>query len=92
MSFASDRRLWVCGTGRPQDDRSGELHLHDLNDTGFPKLSAPARWALSGAGCTHLEQLAQVSESDLENLHGMGPTAISALRAALDQRGLSFRA
>jgi Bacterial RNA polymerase, alpha chain C terminal domain len=65
--------------------------MHEENDTGFPKLSAPARRALSGAGYTHLEQLAQMSESDLKELHGMGPTAVSALRAALDERGLSFR-
>ncbi len=58
--------------------------------TGFPKLSAPAGRALSGAGYTHLDQLAQVSESELEKLHGMGPRAIAALRAALDDRGLSF--
>jgi hypothetical protein len=38
-----------------------------------------------------LDQLAQISESDLRKLHGMGPTAIAALRAALDERGLSFR-
>ena len=65
--------------------------MRNDNDTGFPKLSAPARRALSGAGYTHLDQLAQVSESDLKKLHGMGPTAVAALRAALYQRGLSFR-
>jgi DNA integrity scanning protein DisA with diadenylate cyclase activity len=40
---------------------------------------------------THLDQLAQISESDLKKLHGMGETAIAAVRAALDERGLSFR-
>jgi hypothetical protein len=61
------------------------------DDTGFPKLSAPARRALSAAGYMHLDQLAQAFESDLSHLHGMGPTAIVALRAALEERGLSFR-
>ena len=56
------------------------------DDTGFPRLSAPARRALSGAGYTRLDQLAQVSESDLKKWHSMGPTAIGALRAALDER------
>ena len=65
--------------------------MRNENDTGFPKLSAPARRALSGAGFTHLDQLADVSESELKKLHGMGPTAVAALRAALDERGLSFR-
>jgi hypothetical protein len=59
--------------------------------TGFPKLSAPARRALSGAGYMRLEQLAQVPESELNKLHGMGPTAVAALRVALHERGLSFR-
>jgi hypothetical protein len=65
--------------------------LRAENDTGFPRLSAPARRALSGAGYTRLDQLAQIHESDLKKLHGMGPTAIAALRAALDECGLSFR-
>jgi DNA-directed RNA polymerase alpha subunit len=61
------------------------------DDTDFPKLSAPVRRTLSGAGYTRLDQLAQVSESDLKKLHGMGATAIAALRATLHERGLSFR-
>lgn len=62
--------------------------MRDEADTDFPKLSAPARRALSAAGYT---RLAQVCESDLSKLHGMGPTAVAALRAALKERGLSFR-
>jgi hypothetical protein len=65
--------------------------LRTQDDTAFARLSAPARRALSGGGYTRLDQPAQISESDLKQLHGMGPTAIAALRAALDERGLSFR-
>lgn len=65
--------------------------LRNEDDTGFPKLSAPARRALSGSGYSRLDQLTQVSESDLSKLHGMGPTAMKTLRAALDERGLSFK-
>ena len=61
------------------------------DEDGLPKLSAPARRALSAAGYTRLEQLAQASESELKQLHGMGPTAIDALAAALRERGLTFR-
>jgi hypothetical protein len=61
------------------------------SDDGFPKLSAPVRRALSSAGYIRLQQLAEVSESDLKKLHGMGPTAIAALRTALGDRGLSLR-
>jgi hypothetical protein len=73
--------------------RPGNRNQEDdlVNDDGFPKLSAPARRALSAAGYTRIEQLAHVSEPDLKKLHGMGPTAIAALRAALRERGLSFR-
>jgi uncharacterized protein YdhG (YjbR/CyaY superfamily) len=62
----------------------------DNNDAGFPKLAAPARRALSAAGYTRLDQLAQVSEPDLKKQHGMGPTAIAALREALHERVLAF--
>ncbi len=60
------------------------------DDAAFPKLGAPARRALSAAGYTRLDQLAQVSERDLTKLHGMGPSAITALREALQKRGLVF--
>jgi hypothetical protein len=63
---------------------------HD-GETGLPKLAAPARRALVGAGYTHLEQLSQVSESDVLPLHGMGPNAMTVLRDALKEHGLSFR-
>ncbi len=65
--------------------------MRNADVTGFPQLSAPARRALSDAGYTHLDQLAQVSESDISKLHGMGPKAIAALCTALGERGLSFR-
>ena len=65
--------------------------MRNEDDTGFPKLSAPARRALSAAGYTRLEQLAEVSEVDLKKLHGMGPTAIAVIGEALVQRGLSFQ-
>jgi uncharacterized protein YdhG (YjbR/CyaY superfamily) len=64
--------------------------VHNDDDAGFPNLAAPARRALSAAGYTRLDQLAQVSEPALRKLHGMGPTAIAALRDALHERGLSF--
>ena len=59
--------------------------------TDLPKLAAPARRALLAAGYTRLEQLTEVSESEVMELHGMGPNALRALRTALEERGLSFR-
>ena len=54
------------------------------------ELSAPARRALVGAGYLRLEQLTKVSETELKQLHGIGPNAIAKLRRALRAKGLSF--
>jgi DNA repair protein RadC len=63
----------------------------DFTESGFPeKLAQPARRALLGAGYTRLEQLNEVSEDELQQLHGMGPKALDQLRLALEARGLSF--
>jgi hypothetical protein len=55
------------------------------------KLVAPARRALTGAGLTTLEDVAGASEDEILALHGMGPTAMEVLRAALKEHNLSFR-
>jgi predicted RecB family nuclease len=61
-------------------------------ETGFLSLiAAPARRALEGAGITTLEKLAQHTEKDILQLHGMGPGSIPKLRGALEAGGLSFR-
>jgi predicted RecB family nuclease len=61
-------------------------------ETGFlSTLSAPARRALENAGITTLNQLAQHSEKDILQFHGMGPASIPKLREALKAAGLSFR-
>jgi hypothetical protein len=65
--------------------------MKNTENTDLPKLSAPARRALAGAGYTRLDQLAGVREADLMKLHGMGPKARDMLREALMERGLSFR-
>jgi hypothetical protein len=63
----------------------------DKQGNEWPKgVAAPAQRALANAGYTRLEQLAGVKESDLRRLHGMGPKAITALRQALEELGLTF--
>ena len=62
----------------------------DRGSALMPKLSAPARRALEQAGYTRLEQFCDLTERDLRKLHGMGPTAIAAIRHALEENGLSF--
>ena len=54
-------------------------------------LSQPALRALAGAGITRLEQLAKITEPEIAKLHGMGPSGIKLLRAALAAKRLSFK-
>jgi ERCC4-type nuclease len=54
------------------------------------ELAAPARRALVGAGYLRLEQLTELSEAELKQLHGIGPKALNQLRRALETLGLSF--
>ena len=54
------------------------------------ELAKPAQRALVGAGYLRLEQFTKVSETELKQLHGIGPNAIKTLRRALEARGLSF--
>lgn len=55
------------------------------------KLSKPAMRAFTGAGYVKLEQFAELTEKEVLELHGVGPTAIVLLRQALADKGLSFR-
>jgi predicted RecB family nuclease len=55
-----------------------------------PGLSRPARRALTNVGYRTLEQLARVSEAEIEDLHGVGPKALQQLRHTLVANGLSF--
>ncbi|GIN85879.1 hypothetical protein J6TS2_22650 [Heyndrickxia sporothermodurans] len=62
------------------------------SESNFPdKLAKPAQRALANAGLTHLEQLTELSEKELLQLHGMGPKAVEMLRKELEEKGLSFR-
>lgn len=65
-------------------------------DTGWTpiptvEIGAPARRALDGAGITTLEQLAELPEADVEELHGVGPSALDTLHEALEAHDMSFR-
>ena len=63
----------------------------DLPESDLPvALARPAQRALAAAGYQRLEQLAEVSEAQLSQLHGVGPKALDQLRQALAAKGLSF--
>ena len=61
----------------------------DMGD--LPKLAAPARRALAGAGLECLADFSAVTEAEVMALHGMGPNAMKRLKAALDEKGLGFK-
>ncbi len=59
-------------------------------ESDLPKLASPAQRALADAGITRLVQLTRMSEAEISQLHGIGPNAITTLRFALNEKGLSF--
>jgi hypothetical protein len=57
----------------------------------FAKLSKPAQRALTNQGILTAEDLARLTESEVKAFHGIGPSSIPVLRAALREHGLKFR-
>jgi DNA-directed RNA polymerase alpha subunit len=55
------------------------------------RLAKPAIRALNNAGIKTLEQLTHFRESEIADLHGIGPNAINQLQLALSSRGLTFK-
>ena len=83
------------------EDMRTHFHIFLMPDTsdnlaGPPKanppgLSNPAMRALKNIGITKLSELTQHREEEIARLHGMGPTGLKALHAALKSQGKSFR-
>jgi hypothetical protein len=46
---------------------------------------------LATLGITHVEQCTRFREDQLAMLHGMGPTALAAIKAALQAKGLRLK-
>ena len=64
----------------------------EQSKSDFPQsIGNPARSALEHAGYTKLKQLTKVSETELGQLHGMGPKALGILRETLEAEGWSFK-
>lgn len=57
----------------------------------YSALSSPARRALESNGITTLKALSKYSELEILDFHGVGPSAIPKLKAALKKEGLKFR-
>ncbi len=62
------------------------------NAAAFPPIGGPALQALATAGIRSLSALAQWSEGDLLQLHGMGPKGVRLLKEALAAQGRRLRA
>lgn len=83
----------VKQTTGPHRDASGTLLLAGKKSRSIDlpaKLGAPAERALANAGIKNLKQLTKFSESEIQQLHGVGPNALGKLRQALADSGLSF--
>lgn len=59
-------------------------------ESNFPNISKPATRALINAGYYRLEQLTEITESEVLKLHGVGPKAVRILNEALQEKQLSF--
>ena len=57
----------------------------------LPRIGNPATRALAQQGITTLDQVAEHTEAELLDLHGVGPRAIRILSEALEARGRAFR-
>lgn len=57
-----------------------------------PKLSQPALRALASVEVSHLEDLQKFKEKQIAALHGMGPSGIKLLKAAMEAVGMGFAA
>lgn len=54
------------------------------------KLAKPAQRALQNAGITSFRQLSKLREEEVLALHGIGQNALTQLKKALIENGLSF--
>ena len=54
-------------------------------------MSAPARRALESKGITTIKELSAYTAAEILSLHGIGPTSLPTLEAALKSAGLSFK-
>lgn len=70
------------------DAETGESRQRESrHGTPLPRIGAPATRALRERDIWTLEQVRLLSESDLLQVHGVGPVAVRLLREALVERG-----
>jgi len=84
--FEKNSRCLTCPVCWPGQRK--ELLMHNDLPEG---LSSPALRALDQAGIQSLARLAERTEAEIVELHGMGNKALGQLKAALRKLGLKFR-
>ncbi len=74
------------------DISQAELDRYESLDREWREygLSAPARRALVDAKLYKVSDLRKISESNLEDLHGMGKSAIARLKVLMNAKKIKF--
>ncbi len=93
------KKLKICSRGHkfykssdcPSCPECWSGYYRKKSQSDFPEnLSAPALRALFNAEITQLKELSRFTEKEVLQFHGMGPTGVRQLKAALAQRNLAF--
>jgi hypothetical protein len=85
-------RKKLCPLTKDQSLRFAAEKMTAKIEQDFPAgVAKPALRALAGAGFSKLSDLVTIRESELAELHGMGPKAMALLHDALEGEGLAFR-
>ena len=74
------------------DISQAELDRHESLDREWREygISAPARRALVDAKLYKVSDLRKISQSDLEELHGMGKSAVARLKVLMNAKKIKF--
>jgi hypothetical protein len=75
------------------DISQAELDRYESLDREWREygIAAPARRALVDAKLYKVSDLRKISQSDLEELHGMGKSAIARLKVLMNAKKIKFR-
>ena len=75
------------------DISQSELDRYEKLDREWREynIAAPARRALVDAGLYKVSDLRKISQQELEDLHGMGKSAIARLKVLMNAKKIKFR-
>jgi hypothetical protein len=75
------------------DISQAELDSYESLDREWREygIAAPARRALVDAKLYKVSDLRKISQSDLEELHGMGKSAVARLKVLMNAKKIKFR-